>query len=61
MESLHNQYTGKVEQGINNKELLSLVKLESLGYLSSEERMLFNQMRNNDPDFCGKNMASTKI
>jgi len=54
MESLHNQYTGKVEQGINNKELLSLVRLESLGYLSSEERMLFNQMRNNDPDFLWK-------
>lgn len=54
METLHAQYTGQAESSNNNKEILNLVKLESLGCLTTQERMLFNQMRNNDPDFLWK-------
>ncbi len=54
MESLHAQYTGQAESSNGNKEILNLVKLESLGCLTTQERMLFNQMRNNDPDFLWK-------
>ena len=49
MESLHQQYTGRPEDG--NKKVSPLVKLEALGCLSSEERKLLNELRKNDPDF----------
>ena len=54
MESLHAQYTGQAESSNDNREILNLVKLESLGCLTTQERMLFNQVRNNDPDFLWK-------
>lgn len=54
MEALHAQYAGGKENATANKELLNLVKLESLGCLSADERMMFNQIRINDPDFLWK-------
>ncbi|MBE0551144.1 MAG: TonB family protein [Ignavibacterium sp.] len=55
MESLHNQYTGKSEDG--NKKVSPLVKLEALGCLSSEERKLLSELRKNDPDFLWKELG----
>jgi protein TonB len=54
MEALHAQYAGGKENATANKELLNLVKLESLGCLTADERMMFNQIRINDPDFLWK-------
>jgi RNA polymerase sigma factor (sigma-70 family) len=54
MQALHSLYTGKTENTNNEKEIFNLIKLESLGCLTPQERMLFNQMRNNDPDFLWK-------
>ena len=54
METLHAQYTGQSASSNGNKEILNLVKLESLGCLTTQEIMLFNQIRNNDPDFIWK-------
>ncbi|MEO8231934.1 MAG: TonB family protein [Ignavibacteriota bacterium] len=54
METLHLKYTGQAEGSNGNKEILNLVKLESLGCLTTQERILFNQIRNNDPDFMWK-------
>ena len=55
MESLHNQYTGKSEDG--NKKVSPLIKLEALGCLSSEERKLLSELRKNDPDFLWKELG----
>jgi protein TonB len=55
MESLHNQYTGKSEEG--NKKVSPLIKLEALGCLSSEERKLLSELRKNDPDFLWKELG----
>lgn len=57
MESLHTQYTGKSEQSSNNKEILNLIRLESLGCLSSDERKKLNRVRNDDPDFLWKELG----
>ena len=54
MENLYRQYTGHSEEAKSNTEILNLVKLESLGCLTTEERILFNHVRNNDPDFLWK-------
>ncbi len=55
MESLHHHYTGKSED--DNKKVSPLVKLESLGCLSSEERKLLSELRKNDPDFLWKELG----
>ena len=57
MESLHSQFTGKAEQSTSNKEILNLVKLESLGCLSLDERKKLNQSRNDNPDFLWKELG----
>ena len=50
METLYQMHFGKQESN-SNKEIINLIRLEPLGYLSPQERMLFNQIRENDPDF----------
>lgn len=50
METIYQMHFGKQESN-SNKEIVNLIKLEPLGYLSSQERTLFNQIRESDPDF----------
>jgi protein TonB len=57
MESLHSKYTGKTEDVNGSKKVLTLVKLESLGCLSQEEKALLNELRANDPDFLWKELG----
>ena len=57
MESLHHQYTGKTEDAKSNQKVLTLIKLDALGCLSSEERVLLNDIRENDPDFLWKELG----
>ncbi len=54
IDTLYLQYTGQNENLKGNKEILNLIKLESLGCLTIQEKILFDQLRKNDPDFMWK-------
>jgi len=57
MESLHHQYTGKTEDAKSNQKVLTLIKLDALGCLSSEEKTLLKEIKENDPDFLWKELG----
>ncbi|HEX9252376.1 MAG TPA: TonB family protein [Ignavibacteriaceae bacterium] len=57
VDSLYQQYTGKNGDSNNDKKVSPLIKLEALGCLSSEERILLNNFRKNDPDFLWKELG----
>lgn len=51
MEFLYRLYTGKTNESLSKKSMLELIKLEALGYLTAEERMQLNNLKENDPHF----------
>ena len=57
MENLHQQYKEQAADNTKNKEILDLIKLEALGCLLYEEKMLLNQLKENDPDFPWKELG----
>lgn len=57
METLHQQYAGQNSVNQNNKAILELIKLEALGFLTSEERMMLENLKENDPDFMWKELG----
>lgn len=57
MEVLHQQYAGQTAVNNNNKGIIELLKLEALGFLSSEERMMLANLKENDPDFLWKELG----
>ncbi len=57
MESLHKQYVDSNTELKGNREILELIKLEALGFLSSEEKMLLMNLKENDPDFLWKELG----
>lgn len=60
MDVLYQQFTGKPASSVNNAEVFNLIKLEPLGCISSEERMMLNHMRENDPDFLWKELGEVQ-
>ena len=57
MENLHQQYREQGAENTKNNEVLNLIKLEALGCLLYEERMMLNQLKENDPDFPWKELG----
>ena len=57
MDTLHQQYAGQNSANHNDKAILELIKLEAVGFLTSEERMMLENLKENDPDFLWKELG----
>ena len=57
LENLYHQYTGQSAENTTKSEILNLIKLEALGCLLPQERILLNKQKENDPDFLWKELG----
>jgi periplasmic protein TonB len=57
LDVLYKHYTGHNTEQAGNKAVLELIKLEALGFLTAEERMMLMNLKENDPDFMWKELG----
>ncbi len=57
IDNLYQQHTGNAVVNNSGKEIISLIKLEPLGCLTSDDRILLKNVRENDPDFMWKELG----
>ena len=50
-------YAGQNWENESNKDILNLIKLDVLGWLSSDEKKLLDKYKNEDPDFLWKELG----
>lgn len=60
MDLLYQQFTGKSSASVKNTDIFNLIKLEPLGCVSSEERMILNHMRENNAEFLWKELGEVQ-
>lgn len=60
MDVLYQQFTGKPASSVKNSEVFDLIKLEPLGCITSEEKIILSNLRENDPEFLWKELGEVQ-